>query len=100
MQKNKRWFGFFGLTDDYLLIALLEGGSKIISWTSRIPLDVKVVRIKKSLIPSQYKVRIEFYEGLPCNMRVLKKVYGIKSQEENLIGFVRYIKERQISNLQ
>ena len=94
LQKNKHWFGFFGLTDDHLLIALLEGSSQIISWTSRIPLDIKAVRVKKSLIPSQYKVRIEFHEGAPCNIRVSKKVYGIQNQEENLSGFIRYIQEK------
>ena len=93
LQKSKHWFGFFGLTDGHLLIALLEGSSQVLSWASRVPLDVKAVRVKKSLIPAQYKVHIEFHEGPPCNMRVSKKVYGIKSQEENLSGFIRCIQE-------
>lgn len=92
-QRNKHWFGFFGLTDNFLLIALLEGSSKVISWTNRIPLDIKKVSIKKSQIPSQYKVCIEFNEGKPCNMRVSKKVYGIESQEENFKKFIETIQE-------
>lgn len=53
MQRGKHWFGYFGLTDEYLLIALLEGSSQIISWTSRVPLDIKEVKVKKSFIPAQ-----------------------------------------------
>lgn len=53
IQKGQHWFGYFGLTDKYLLTALLEGSSQIISWTSRIPLDIKAVTVKKSLTYKQ-----------------------------------------------
>ena len=91
LQKNAHWFGFFGLTDTHLLVALLKGSSKKIEWTSRVPLDVKAVKIKKSLLPFQYKVKIEFHEGLPCHLQASKKSFGIKSQEENILGFINYI---------
>lgn len=94
MQKSKHWFGYFGLTDKYLLGVLLEGSSQIISWTSRIPLDLKEVKIKKSLIPAQYKIKIEFNEGSPCNIRVSKKVVGFDMQEENVNGFIENLKNR------
>ncbi len=97
LEKKTNWFGFFGLTDKHLLIALLKGSSKEICWTNRIPLDIKTVKIKKSLIPHQYKIRIEFNEGLPCNLRVSKKVYGIESQEENLDKFIKYIQGKLIT---
>lgn len=93
MQKGKHWFGYFGVTDEYLLIALLEGSSQTISWTSRIPLDIKAVNVKKSLIPAQYKVKIEFNEGDPCNIRVSKKVVGFDTQEENVTGFITYLEK-------
>lgn len=97
MQRGKHWFGYFGLTDRYLLIALLEGSSQIISWTSRVPLDIKEVKVKKSFIPAQYKVRVEFNEGDPCNIRVSKKVVGFDMQEENLDGFITYLEQKRIS---
>lgn len=97
MQKGKHWFGYFGLTEQYLLIALLEGSSQILSWASRVPLDIKAVNVKKSMIPAQYKVKIEFNEGNPCNIRVSKKVVGFDMQEENFDGFITYLEQRYIS---
>ena len=92
-QKNRHWFGFWGLTDNYLLSVLLVGSSKKIGWISRIPLDIKSVQVKKALIPFQYKIHIEFKEGSPCDLRVSKKVVGIGRQEANLSGFIKYIQE-------
>jgi hypothetical protein len=92
-QKNKRWFSFWGLTDKYLLGALLYGGSKKITWTIRVPLEIKSVQVKKSIVPFQYKIHIEFQEGSPFNMRVSKKVVGFKQQEINLSNFIRCIQE-------
>ncbi len=91
LQKRKNWFGFFGLTDNYLLIALLEDNSKTIGWTTRIPLNIKDFKTKKCLAPKQHKIYIQFNEGNPCTIRVSEKVFGIKSQEDNLFGFVRTI---------
>ena len=94
MQKSKHWFGYFGLIDKYLLAALLEGSSQIVSWTSRIPLDLKEVKVKKSLIPAQYKIEIEFNEGNPCNIRVAKKVVGFELHEANVGGFIKYLEQK------
>ena len=92
-QNNNHWFGFWGLTDNYLLSALLVGSSKKIGWTSRIPLEIKAVQVRKSLIPLQYKIHIEFQEGPPCDLQVSKKVVGIEHQEANLSNFIKYIQE-------
>lgn len=97
--KNHHWFGFWGLTDNYLLSALLVGSSKKIGWTSRIPLDIKAVRVNKSIVPFQYKIRIEFHEGSPCNLRASRKVVGIAQQGENLAGFIKCIQDLSNSNL-
>ena len=92
-QNNNHWFGFWGLTDKYLLCVLLIGSSKKIGWTSRIPLEIKAVQVKKLLVPLQYKIHIEFQEGSPCDLRVSKKVVGIEHQETNLSNFIKYIQE-------
>ncbi len=96
IQKNKHWFGFLGLTDNHLLIALLDKKSRNVCWTNRVPLDIKTAIIKKSLIPLQYKVHLEFNEGLPCDIQVSKKVYGIKTQETNFSDFIKFIQEKQL----
>lgn len=95
-QKNNHWFGFFGLTERYLLISLLQGSSKKIIWSARIPLHIKKVTIKKSLFPLLYNVNIEFSEGEPAHIVISKKVYGIKSQEKYYKGFIDYIQTRYI----
>lgn len=94
-QKSNNWFGFFGLTEHYLLISLLEGSSKEISWTARIPLHIKKVTIKKSLFSLMYNIYIEFFEGEAGHFLISKKVLGIESQEKNSKGFIDYIQTRQ-----
>ena len=98
-QNNRSWFGFWGLTENHLLSVLLDGSSKKISWTSRIPLEKTAVRVKKSLFPFLYKIHIEFKEGSPCDLCVSRKVFSIKQQETNLFKFIEYINEAQNYNL-
>ncbi len=86
-QGTQNWFGYFGLTEEHLLIAILAPFGKRIEYTTRIPLDVKSVKIKKSFVPMQYKVRVDFHEGNPLKMNVSRKVFGMAMQEENLEGF-------------
>ena len=73
----------------------MHHSSKIVNWTTRVPLDIKDVKVKKRLIPSQYKISIEFNEGAPCNMGASKKVYGIESQEVNLTEFISCIQKNK-----
>ena len=94
LQKNAQWFGNFGVTEQYLLIVLLIGNLKEIGWTCRVPLDIKKVTVKRSLIPLQYNIYIEFNEGGSGSFRVSKKVYGIESQEKNLKGFIEFIQNK------
>lgn len=91
MDKKGQRFGFFGLTENYLLIALLQGSSKVVNWTTRVPLDIKKVTVKKRALLPQYDIRIEFNEGEDGCFRVSKKVFGFESQEENLKGFIDFI---------
>ena len=90
IQKGGRFFGYFGLTDTHLLIALLNGSK---NWVSRIPLDIKDVKVKKSLFPLQRIVKINFNTGNPCIIRFSSKVYGIDTQKENLEHFINEISE-------
>ena len=95
-QKNNNWFGFFGLTEHYLLIALLKGSSKEMSWTTRVPLDIKKVTVKKGIFSLIYNIYVEFFEGEAGHFQVSKKVHGFESQEKNVKGFIDYIQTRQI----
>lgn len=91
LQKNITSFGYFGIAGEHILVALLKGDSKEISWTSRIPLDIKEVVVKKTFIPSGYNIHIDFHAGEPMEIKVSKKVHGIDAQEKNLEGFVNFI---------
>lgn len=94
ISKPQNYFGFFGLTEDYLLIALLRDNSRTIHWRARIPLELKKVNVKKGIIPMQYLIHIEFIQGEPCRIKVSKKVYKIPGQEENVSGFINYLEEK------
>lgn len=88
-KRGRYCFGYFGLTDDMLLISLLQGDSKHISTTGRIPLsDIARVKIKRSLVPIQRKIYISLHTGNRIKLRVSRKVYGFKTQQENLDGFM------------
>lgn len=88
-KRGRHCFGYFGLTDDMLLVSLLQGDSKHISATGRIPLsDIARVNIKRSLVPMQRKICISLHTGNRIKLRVSRKVYGFKAQRENLDGFM------------
>lgn len=86
------YYGFFGFTSGHLLIALLHGVKKEINWVSRVPLDIKTVKIRRSLIPGQYILVIKFNEGNPFKARISKWVYGIDCQRENVGQFIDRLK--------
>ena len=92
-QARHSWFGFYGLTETHLLIALLEGNTEKIYWTTRVPLDVKEVMVQKRKLLSQIDIRIEFNDGMHCSIHVAQKVYGMKAQEQNLEEFLRCIQD-------
>lgn len=92
LRKRDHDFGYFGLTDTALLIALLQGDSKKLTGYSRIPLNsIRQAKVKKSLIPLQYKLYLNLAEGTTVKIRVSKKVYGFATQEENLNAFLSQI---------
>ena len=92
---DRNIFGFFGLTHRYLLIAVLDYGFQTINSTRRIPLKLKEVKVKRTLIPSQRKIHIEFSKGgNPCVIRVSKKPQGFPNQAENLAGFIEFLQNK------
>lgn len=90
-QKNGHFFGYFGLTENCLLVALLQGDSKAVGWTARAPLDIKKVIVKKGLFPLFLHIRIEFNEGDPVRLQASRTVYGIADQAKNLEGFIHFV---------
>lgn len=88
------YFGFFGRTNSHLLIAILNPfNAKKIDWFTRIPLDIKRVKIHKSLFSKQYIIKIVFNKGNPCKIRVSKKVFGgdFVHQEQNVSSFIEFL---------
>lgn len=98
LQNRRNWFGYFGLTEKNLLIALLQGNQKEISWVSKVPLYIKKAEIKEKRLPKGYTITIEFTEGNPFKARISKKVFGFDCQQENVEGFIDYLKnyEKQV----
>lgn len=93
VQNKVSFLGFFGLTEGHLLVALLNSTQGQVGWTSRVPLEIKRVGIKKCLLPSQYQIDISFLEGNPCRIKVFKKVRKIDCQEENVTAFMEYLRQ-------
>ncbi len=90
-QGNAQYYGYFGLTENYLLIALITSFGKTVANTIRIPLDIKSVKIKKSPIIKQREIDISFNEGAPCKIIASPRVATIGTQKENLPEFISYL---------
>jgi len=91
-QGDAEYYGYFGLTENYLLIALISGGT--VENTIRVPLNIKSLEIKKSLFLKQHIIDITFKKGAPCLFGVFPRVIGINSQKNNLRGFVNCLKNK------
>ncbi|WP_290772205.1 hypothetical protein [Anaerofustis sp.] len=93
IQGKSHYFGYFGLTNVCLLVVLLRGDSKDVINGTRIPFNnISKVKVKKSLVPMQYIINIDFCERNSIKIRVSKKVLGFDMQEENLEAFLNRIK--------
>lgn len=95
-QGNIQYYGYFGFTQTNLLIALVSG--KQITYTTRIPLDIKSIRIKQTAAFKQFVINIAFNDGEPCNITASPKVLLIDSQKENLPQFLDYLKSKSPKN--
>ena len=96
LQGTNFYSGYWGLTDQNLLGAILTFSGKEVSYTIKVPLDIKKVKIRKSFFPKQYIVKIKFAEGNPCKLRVPLKAYQIEKQKENFEYFCNEIKTKVI----
>lgn len=93
-RKRDYVFGYLGLTDDALLIALLEGSSKRLCGGRRVLLrDIRGVKVKKSLLPLLYHLRLELADGSAIQLRLSRKVLGFDTQQEHLSSFLSKIQK-------
>ena len=93
LQKRNYTFGYLGLTENAILVSLLQGDSKKLKGTSRIPFsNIRKTKVRKSLFPLQYILQIYLTDGDMIKFRISKKVYGFATQEENLDIFLNKMK--------
>ena len=93
LQKRAYTFGYLGLTENALLVSLLQGDSQNPKGGSRIPFSsIRQIKVRKSLFPLQYILRIYLTDGDMIKFRMSKKVYGFATQEENLDTFLDKLK--------
>lgn len=93
LQKRNYTFGYLGLTENALLVSLLQGDSKKLKGTSRVPFsNIQKTKVRKSFFPLQYILRIYLTDGDMMKFRISKKVYGFAIQQENLDIFLNKMK--------
>ena len=93
LQKRNYTFGYLGLSENAILVSLLQGDSKKLKGTSRIPFsNIQKTKVRKSLFPLQYILQIYLTDGDMIKFRISKKVYGFATQEENLDIFLNKMK--------
>ena len=82
LQKKRNYtFGYLGLSENALLVSLLQGDSKKLKGTNRIPFNnIQKTKVRKSLFPLQYILRIYLIDGDMIKFRISKKVYGFATQ--------------------
>lgn len=85
-QSHSDFYGFFGLTDKALVIALVSG--KTVTYTNRLLLsDMKSIRIQENSL-NQYEIAINFGEGELLRILANKKVLRIDTQKQELPLFI------------
>lgn len=90
-QANRTFFCFFGLADNDLLIAVRSDFGQYITYTTRVPLDVKSVTVKTTSMLHQRVIDISFLEGSPCKITASPKIIGVGSQLESLDAFIDHL---------
>ena len=87
-QGNAQYYGYFGFTENCLLMALLSGTGKQIVYATRVPLEIQSLRVKQTAVFKQYVIDIGFREDAPCRITASPKVWNIDTQKENLPAFL------------
>ena len=92
-REGRRYTSYLGLTDGFLLIALTFENNR--TWSARIPLDIKSLKIKKSnfFIQSDYEISIAFENSSPIKIYANKKVSTYGDQEEHINAFLAYLSD-------
>ena len=88
-------FGFFGRTDTHLLIAILNPfNGKRIDWTARVPLSVRKATLRRGLLSGQWTVKLTFYEGAPCRLRMAPRLFcgDFIHQRENVQEWIAFLR--------
>ena len=96
LQGTNFYSGYWGLSENNLLGAVLTFSGREVSYTIKVPLEIKKVKIRKSFFPKQYIVKISFLEGAPCKLRVPLKAYQIEKQKENFEFFCKELANKSI----
>ena len=96
LQGINSYSGYWGLSENNLLGAVLTFSGKEVSYTIKVPLEIKKIKIRKSIFPKQYIVKIKFLEGPPCKLRVPLKAYQIEKQKENFEFFCKELTPKKI----
>ena len=94
-------FAYFGLTENSFLIARLSGEN--VTGTTKIPLNITSVQIKKSKILKEYTINVLFEKGKAYTICTFSKVLKVKSQEENFPLFLKLLKnkaKKQVKSLE
>ena len=85
-------FGYFGLTETHFLIARLSGEN--VTDTTRIPLNITSIQIKKSKLFKEYTINVLFEKDKAYTICAFPKVLKVKSQEENFPLFLKLLKSK------
>lgn len=91
-------FGFFGLTDDTLLIARLNSPFKEIKEYIRVPLPLQKLTVRKTLFLRQSVMIIKPQDGKKFKLHVADRVYQIGEQGRELSEFISRLRQSSSKN--
>lgn len=94
LQGADQYYGYFGFTEKFLLVALLSPFGQTVTDMIRVPLDIRSVKITEKSFLNQRQIDINFNEGSPCRILVSPKVLGIDSQKDNFPQFISHLKSK------
>jgi hypothetical protein len=89
-------YGFFGRTDSHILIAILNIlDGKEVEWATKIPMDIKKVKICKSILPKYHTIKIYFNDHKPIAIKMWEKLLigDFVNQQKNVTEFLNYFKQ-------
>lgn len=82
VQKKRRWFGYFGLTEHHLLIALLGENGQAVQWSTRVPLEMRNVTVKRGCFLCNTTSAWNFVKGKRDTLSLPKRCWAWKTKEK------------------